>query len=474
MKTRRILAAALCVALLLSALALPASAMESTAQATPTSHDCALVPIVWIEGFGQALFRDQGTPNERVQRPVNIAGLFRGLPGLIGGAFTTAFSFRPFQIPRLNLDPLARGIAGLLQHMTGHLQLDIYGQCMASLTANWRIDPNQCHQTNRQFQFEHDYRMCPFVTASLLHDFIEALVEHTGHPRVALNTHSQGGVVAMAYLAVYGSDRVDTLVLSNSAFQGLRLVPPVLQGRFNLTPQAAANLMRTSRFTNGIANVLQWLRVFNLTAPMSTIFQDRLMPILLEEYFMPMFGRFPSVWAFIPADYFDEVASHFADDPQFEHILAGARRYQEEVLLRAEELLLDAMDNGTHVAIVASYGRASIEFDGATTSRQSDTLIETDLMSGGATVARFGQTLPGCVCVEVSRHRSPCGIIDASTAMLPDNTWFIKNNTHDHPVMRELHLWLIDSPVQPTVWDNEAFPQFLIAPGRNRPAIPLQ
>ena len=133
-----------------------------------------------------------------------------------------------------------------------------------------------------------------------------------------------------------------------------------------------------------------------------------------------------------------------------------ADHYHNEVQLEAKNLLLQAKEGGVKIAIISGYGHAPIPGTKAQ-DYHCDNLIDTALASGGATVAPYGKKL-ACGSPD---YLSPDGIIDASTCLFPEYTWFIKGLIHESGPTWALRQWIINSNKQPTVHDNTAFPQFM-------------
>jgi len=423
--------------------------------------DCGRVVQVWVDGFGQPLLLNEGTPAQQEQGPIRLDEIVPNLPALLEGAMETLLSTR-FSEPHIDFDPLARGISQVAHGVLGHMQLDEHGNSIEPISRHWAIDPEQCHITDSQFSFRFDYRQCPFEIASQLNEFIEALVEHTGHQTIALTGHSQGAVIAMTYLALYGPGRLETLVLTNGAWQGLSLVGRLFSGHFALESQSVANALgldESNRLVSTLLGAIPHVSNFVINTIMEPAF---------DHFLIPVFAQMPAVWSFVPPEYFEAALRNFGNDPRLAHALASATRYQTEVLARSEELLAQAMESGVHIAVIASYNHAPIPVSRNATYH-SDGLIGTARMSGGATVAPFGQTLPP----GDSRHRSPDGVIDAATALLPNSTWFVRDNDHSEHAMYELRTWIVNASTQPTVWQNPDFPQFLIRTEDGR-AVPLR
>jgi len=454
MKSKRIIAVVTSVVLVAAVILLPVAASSRN-----SGCGCGQVLQVWVDGFGQPLFWEEGTADELVQGPLRFDEILPNVPAFLRGALNTVASVR-LREPFIDFDPLAQGISELAQGVLGHLQMDEFGQSVYPISARWVIDPDQCHTEEPEFWFRFDYRQCPYVVASELNEFIETLVEQTGHQSVALTSHSQGGVIAMTYLAVYGSDRLDTLILANSGWQGLGLVGQLFTGQFTLSGESLA------AFTG--LGLLEHDAVASLISYVSNFISNALMEPLFEHFITPVLVQMPAVWAFVTEEYFSQAVAQFSDNPAMADLLATATRHHNEVMLRMEYLITQAMANGTHVAVIASYGNPSIPVTPGQL-HHGDSILETHRKSGGATVAPFGKTLPA----GEGRHRSPDNIIDASTAMLPDNTWFVYANGHNPNTMHDLRMWIIHADVQPTVWQNPAFPQFLRNPGEGGQAVPL-
>ena len=103
---------------------------------------------------------------------------------------------------------------------------------------------------------------------------------------------------------------------------------------------------------------------------------------------------------------------------------------------------------------------------------QTDRLIETHHQSGRAITAPYGKPFGedykavGTRCSDKTHnHVSTDGIIDASACFFPENTWFIKYNTHvGMPYgtdCEKLMAYLVMSDSYVSVRSNGKFPQFM-------------
>ena len=103
--------------------------------------------------------------------------------------------------------------------------------------------------------------------------------------------------------------------------------------------------------------------------------------------------------------------------------------------------------------------------------QNADFIIQLDSTSMGATSANVGETLPAdykqqntCCSNPAHDHISPDRVIDASTGLLPDTTFYFKNQRHDltqwNDVILKLAMQLIAHDDIKDVYTSPAFPQF--------------
>ncbi|MCL1952048.1 MAG: hypothetical protein FWF60_04390 [Oscillospiraceae bacterium] len=444
MKLKRIFGVLLCACLLAAAACVPVEAK---------SCDCGEVVQIYMDGFGSPLYYNYGTPEQEeagMSRTDHLAGgVWDVVKGI--GASVLRWSWAPF----------ASGAGSLVKSIVGHIAMDAQGRSVEPITNHWRLDPAQDHRQNPEFTFHYDFRIDPFESAAQLHEFIEAVCEQTGHEKLALTGSSEGAVVCMTYLKVYGTKRLDTLILLNGAWQGLTLVGELFTGKFGLNGAAVANYISNSDDGSGQLKcamaLLRDLHLLDFAGPLGDCLYGRIGEQLYAEALIPLFGTMPIIWAFVPQSYYPEARKLIAGDPQYAKLLARADRYHNEVQSQAGRLLKDAMSEGVKVAVIASYGLYPMPVTKNSTY-QSDGFLDSAYEAGFATAAPIGKTLPP----SSSKYRSPDGIFDASTCIFPDQTWFVKNSGHDSGPSRALRQWIVHCKGQPTVWSSKEWPQWLI------------
>ena len=455
-KLKQVLSAALCVCLV-AVLAVPAGAAEA-----PAPCGCGEVVHVWIDGFGQALYYDEGGPEEQRAPKSDTSKLAGDIPGLLTGVARSLLSF--------SWEPFAKSLSEMLLNAMVYYRLDEHGNSVAPITSHWVMNPGQDHKTSPKYGFRYDFRADPFDIAVQLDEFIETLCARTGHEKIALTGCSEGAVVAMAYLKEYGSRRLDSLLIVNGSWQGLTLVGQLFTKQFELSGPGLANYLanEADSLTAAGMDLLRTSRVLDFLPGLSAFFLRTLGDPVYADAILPLFGHMPAIWAFVPDEYYgDAVETMLGGDPKYDELRARIDRYHYGVMMEIPALLEGAMADGTRVSVVASYGLAPMPFT-RDILYQSDGFLDSAREAGGATYAPLGQALPP----SDSKYRGPDGVFDATTCILPDQTWFIKYNGHKAGCMQELIDWILHSQRQPTVWDNPDFPQYLRRTEDGR-AVPL-
>jgi len=427
---------------------------------------CGEVVQVWVDGFGQALFYDEGGPEEREAGNFRTDGILPSLKWVgIGGALSLRYrSWLPF----------AGGLGQVMVALLGHLRVDEHGKSVEPIGSHWVIDEAQAkdHKDEPEFWFRYDFRMDPFEIAAQLNAFIETLCKKTGHSKVAITGHSEGTNMVMTYISLYGTRRLETIILANGGWQGLTLAGQLFAGELALDPRAIANLIADlddgSGLVRALAELIYAAHLLDFTPALGEFIADNLVDPLFQTTLVPLLCTMPAIWAFVPPEYFGRAIQVLGDDPKYDKVRERAERYQREVMAKSPALLKKAKADGVKVAVIASYQWAAIPVT-KDSLYHSDRLIETARAAGGATIAPFGQVLPPGGS---SKYRSSDGIIDASTCVLPDQTWFIKYNWHNPDCMEDLRQWIIHSKAYPSVFGNADFPQYLMRAEDGR-AVPL-
>ena len=188
--------------------------------------------------------------------------------------------------------------------------------------------------------------------------------------------------------------------------------------------------------------------------------------VLYEDCLRDLFGNLTGIWTFVPNEYYEQAKDYMLDETENAELIKKLDAYHYGVMDSTQEILDEAMEDGMKLAIISNYGKAAVPVL-TNDSYQSDFLIDTARTSLGATCADYGETLgEGYIQKNADGHNhlSCDNVIDASTCIYPEYTWFVKDMMHTWYSIGYYHFtwWLAQSASQPTVNDTEEYPQFLL------------
>ena len=429
--------------------------------------DCGETPMIYVGPLGNTdIYANFGTEDEKILfRPdtKTILGIVaKVLPGVLLTVLTR------------NYDYLGDALISSVYDAMGEMALDENGNSYPHVTVDLELPTDPAHGIGRDYYFSYDWRLDPIEIARQLKDFIAHVKELTGHDTVILKASSMGGVQMMAYFNEYGYDGIETAIFQCCPILGTSFAGDLLCKKVALDGKALLDfgvgayqpVDAESTLLYFLFNTLYYSGLIDIVMPIGERVIDNLLDRAYDELLTPVFGTLLGLWAFVP-DCNYETAKAMQLDPETQAgLIAKADYYHYNVQCRAEEILNGAVDCGVKVMIVAGYnimGTPLIE----SMYNDSDCTVDTMYASAGGTVAKMHETLgedykqADCSCGH--NHLSPDGKIDASTCILPENTWFIKDMLHSNgqPGIDGLYNWFAYSDEYYNVWSNPLYPQFL-------------
>ena len=488
---KKILSAVLALCLALSCI-VPAFARDADA------CGCGKTPILVVSGMGALPFwLDEGTPEQTECFPPHpdIPKLvFRAL----GGLFRSVVTF--------DLKPFANTAADIALDILGVMACDADGNSLYAVTpvlvegAMSTYDPSQYEDAgsaefsivnsavravgaDHAYFYNYDWRLDPLSNAKDLDAYIDRVLRETGHDKVRVVAISMGGVQTMAYLEKYGHDKIETIWFMSAAYCGLLFVTNIFTGEIRFSQQSIFSWLQTldvgksDKTDKAFDAFFGWCGRTALLRPLFTLLNntaDKVNSIVVDRVIRRTLSTMPGMWAFVRDDRYEEAKKAMLPENASDKFVERIDAYHYDVLNRREEILKDAQADGVEIAVISHYNKGCVP---VTSSAQAhgDSLIETVCTSGGATVADYGSTLPADYTQKACRehnHLSADGVIDASTCMFPDTTWFIKNMPHvgcnRGSAFADMLVWLFSQEHVPTVFADARYPQFLETDSRTQ------
>lgn len=428
--------------------------------------DCGYEPMIYVGPLGNTtIYENADTPEERVlYRPTTEMIL-----GIVGDALPAAVCLAITK----DYDKFAERLCDSLNDAMGALALDGNGDSAENVTVKLELPDDPEHGPDYSYYFHYDWRLDPVEVAAQLNDYVQHVKELTGHDKVNFRASSMGGVVTMAYFNEYGYGDVDACVFQSCPILGTSLAGDLLNGKIALDARAIFDLGMGAYppvdlegvLLDTLFCVLYYTGILDSALGLGEVLIGNLKDKLYSDFLTPVFGTVLGLWSFVPDESYESAKAMNLDPETQAGLIKKADYYHYNVQCRADEILHGAVDSGVRVMIVAGY---NIQATPLIESMDDDTdsTVDTRFASAGATVADRNSTLPEGYTQAVDcghNHISPDNRIDASTCILPENTWFIKDMLHSnaHDGIKEMYNWFTYSDEYYNVWSNPLYPQFI-------------
>lgn len=333
------------------------------------------------------------------------------------------------------------------------------------------------------YWFHYDWRLDPMETADVFHSFIQDIKRTTGCEKVGISATCLGTNIVMAYVAKYGVEDIQGIGMDGSVVGGAEILSEVICGKFDVAPPA---LMRILRDVEGLGmfnmddfiteTIEMLVRTGILEGVISTtenIFYDKLIEGATSAIALSTFYTWPNYWACVsPEDY--ESAKYYVFGQEgsekrvkYAGLIEKLDNYDREVRQRVPELIQKIKDGGANLGIISKYGFQIIP-NCESSDVVSDQFASVKRSSFGATTSNVYETLSDeyiemRVAEGKGKYISPDKLIDASTCIYPDLTWFIKGSSHSDWTTYEMKiLYDVASADRQLTVDDFPYSQFMV------------
>ncbi len=276
------------------------------------------------------------------------------------------------------------------------------------------------------FVFHYDWRKGQVDYAKAIDEFVQEVKSLTGAKQVDIFGLSHGGQCGASYLYYYGwKGDARKVILDAPAIGGTTMVgDPMLGNPLNLN---YAKILEFVELGLGTEEEFEWLIKYIGFKNINAVLSD-----LCERYIIDIVKNIPSIWDFCPLAVYDEAKAKRLDPIENAEIIAASDAFHYDALRNMHKGLERAQKAGTNIAILTNYGHENV----TGSNKNSDYIIDTTT-SSGAFCAPFDSHFAQDYIAKSTNcnhknhfHISPERNIDATTAYLPDNTWFINGQFH--------------------------------------------
>ena len=464
------------LALFLAALFIALTAIPAFAQTNLYDY-----PTVYIKGKVGSLGNDVGTPEQKQiydgDRVPVPEGYIEEVTGELVPMFIKAMLTDDY-------DAWAEKMSGVLEPIYKDFVLDKNGksrpgsgQEKPSYDINNVTDaaPNGGYW-RYGYNFDYDWRLSPLDVVDDLRAYIVKIKEVTRRQKVNIVARCEGACVAMAYLEKCGGEDIGATVLLSPSSNGVALISDLFAGDIHLDGNAVNRYMEGGAYMDQVNNLIEdellrrvLLDTLHLMAVtpgidltdsfVNSVF-EKILPMIMPGLLMTSYGTLPAYWAMVDDAHYEDATAlaGIADDPEYANFVALIDDYHYNVQLKHTEILESCKAQGMGVAILVKYGDEMLPFL-ADSVYPNDNTVTVAQASFGATMAKIGEKVEG-----EGDYISPDGLIDASTAGLPENTWYVKYLDHDE-WDRGVEAWgraFWNSGGTMTVDSDPAYPRFMV------------
>ena len=343
---------------------------------------------------------------------------------------------------------------------------------------------NSSDSTLDKYVFDYDWRLDPTDNMERLHDYAELLLKVTGSDKYAIVGRCEGACLAVTYWETYHDPRITDIVLYASAYQGAMPIGEAFSGslyvdsesieRFIYEADLNLNVEVTDSFTltddslNAILKTASDLYGLDYACWAVNNVYEQIYNTVTPQVLRKTFATFPGFWAMCDDQYYEKAKQVIfgGAEEEYAEMIKKIDNYHYNIMNRSDEIIQSALDSGVEVSNVVKYGLHSFPLS-RESAVQSDQQCRVDRAGLGTTCTNVDETFSAEYVREAVRkgngsYISPDLVIDASTTMLKDTTWYIKNLHHQNFTNKidPLFFEIINTQGM-TVRTNEKYPQFL-------------
>lgn len=339
------------------------------------------------------------------------------------------------------------------------------------------------HFSTGSIRFEYDWRLSAEENGEILEKFINRVCLEKGFGKVNILGRCLGGNVISAYLQNGKNlDKINKIIMYIPSTEGVDFISALFSGEVYLKDDNIENFINYSlpdliefedaQTAETIKTLVEFFNEITLLGFGADFIQDILDDVkanVLARIVRDTYGSFVSFWSMVSDEYLEDAIAFVYNTPELQEeyavMIEKIRSYHENVQVTARDRMLELKDQGKEIMVISKYNKANFPLS-KDSNAQSDGTALTVATSFGAKVAEFGSLLTDeyitTIPEENLKYLSKDKMIDASSCVLPDNTWFVKNISHDNfpPSIDKLIEKFITTDNM-TVFSENTYPQYL-------------
>lgn len=489
---KKALSVILAIAMVFSLCAIGASAVDTTKTQCGGDDECDLVPTIIVHGIGQSnlwLLDDDGNyvlddDGDKIDAFPCYADVGPIVKRALFPLLLTLLTQH-----NVGLNSALSDVVDICFYMhesdkngneSKNIALEEYPYSLAECSEYeksqiYNFVPLQGIQEDHLYYFAYNSFGNNIQTVDRLYKYIQMVKEETGHDKVNIVPISLGGTVANGLLEYYNGTYEGRPSVYESIHKMIYIVP-ALDGSSIVGDVYTKNItfLDAEYLYNGFLEGLmdestaRWIEIALRILPDDVIMSalDATVDALMEK----VLSTCTNMWALVPSDDYEEAAKMWLSGSDMTEIKKQTDMYHT-AQVNSDKNILALKESGAQIFNIVDYNYEMYNIGDSWNTENSDGIIDVDSTSMGAYTANYGETLPdGYVQANTNckdpthNHISPDNIVDASTGLLPDTTFYFGNQSHestaDNDIIMVLAKELIKNDNIKDVYSDARFPQF--------------
>lgn len=440
-------------------------------------------PVIYVTGSRNKLYADKNNPSESNR----IWKIGVDIGAVVKEALAPCLTELAAGIIKDDYDDYCDELVNCIVPLFEKMILDKNGEASnGSGIAKESAAINYAKKTENyalmDYLFAYDWRLSPMVVCDQLKAHIDRVKEITGEDKVVLVGRCMGANMVSAYFTKYydhAKENIDSFVMYEPSSLGLDLLGAIYSGQLSVDDKRLdefldyylthGNLIEDetmAEFVAVIVSLLQEMKALGVATDLVNKLLEKVKDNLIPRLLLGTFGTFPSFWSMIGEEYYEDAMKFVFEgrEEEYKGLIDKNNDWHDNVMKKLPETMKSLEADGIPFAVLVKYNIPSYPFY-EDAKQQTDMVSDVYHVSFYATSANYGETLSKeyIDSLKDKKYLAPDNVIDASTCLFPDTTWFIKNISHDPfpPSIDQLIYKFIKANGNFTVFDDKNYTQYL-------------
>lgn len=337
-----------------------------------------------------------------------------------------------------------------------------------------------CHD----YHFNYDWRIDPYESAKELGLYINNVLSVTGKSKVTLVGRCLGACIVAAYLEMTKNveNKVANVIFNIPSVGGIAVAGAIFSGNIVVDDEALDRFLNDNTDRKPLledtalqsllvsaVSLARYCKVLGFTTETLMQIYKRVYKNLVPRLALASYGSYPAFWSMVGTDYYEEARNFIfaGKEEEYAGMIEKTDHFYYSVTARLPELLKELDKKGINFSYIAKYNGAIVPlYEGCDV--QGDGVSELKDISGGATSAKLREVLPesyieAAKANGTDKYISADKMVDASTCLFPDRTWFVKDLPHGltPDCLDRLTEYISRGNGNVTVFSSEQYPQYM-------------